>query len=72
MERRKGGGRLPAESRDSNRFHDTRVITLPRGEGEEYFSDLSKNGEKFVDSIVKRAVSSIMENNLKRIVRRRW
>lgn len=52
--------RLPAESQDSNRFHDTRVITLPkRGRGGEYFSVLSKNGEKFVDSIVKRVVSSI-------------
>lgn len=69
MERRKGGGRLPAESRDSNRFHDTRVITFPR-EGEGGENTFPKNGEKFVDSIVKRVVSSIMEIDLKRVVRK--
>lgn len=47
------------------------MITLPKKGRGEYFSDLSKNGEKFVDSIVKRVVSSIMENNLKRITRKK-
>lgn len=62
MGRRKGGGRrLPAESRDSNRFHDTRVITLPK----EYFSESLEEWRKICRFYLRE--TSDLENNSKRI-----
>lgn len=56
-------GRIPRFESISRYSRDN----VPEGGGENTFP---KNGEKFVDSIVKRVVSSIMKIDLKRVVRR--